>query len=429
MSRSLKVHPDFISQVKLAVKRAGYPRQKDLADELQMSLATISNYLNGRPVDNLNFQEISERLAQEWKEIADFQHENENNSSLNGKAQSDTVITFNQSENDEEFIYVERHPIEKSCYQELLKPGALVRIKAPKLMGKTALIMEMSRRLTQQGYRSVYVNLHLAHQEDFSNLNQFLKWFCVGVGQSLGLPNKLADYWDEKFSTSKVDCTHYFEKHLLAKINCPLVLCLDEVDRIFPHQQVASEFLGLLRAWHEQAKIRPVWRQLRLVVSHSTEVYIPLNINESPFNVGLPIELPEFTPEQVKSLVQKHQLDWDSFQVKKLLDLVGGHPYLLEQAFSYCKTNGKKSLDNILETAPTEAGIYRNHLRHLRRLIQQHEDLVSGLKKVFIATENVRLPSNQAYKLHSMGLVNLKGNEVSPSRSLYQQYFRECFGN
>jgi AAA-like domain len=35
--------------------------------------------------------------------------------------------------------YVERPPIESICYETLLQPGSLLRIKAPKLMGKTSL--------------------------------------------------------------------------------------------------------------------------------------------------------------------------------------------------------------------------------------------------------------------------------------------------
>ncbi|MEM8722475.1 MAG: helix-turn-helix transcriptional regulator [Cyanobacteria bacterium P01_G01_bin.39] len=73
MSRSLRVQAEKIPALKLAVKRNGYPRQKDLAEELGMCLATISNYLNGKPVDYLNFLEISHLLEQDWRQIADFE--------------------------------------------------------------------------------------------------------------------------------------------------------------------------------------------------------------------------------------------------------------------------------------------------------------------------------------------------------------------
>ena len=63
MSRSLRVHPDYIQKVKLAVKRNGYPRQKDLAEELEFSLATVGNFLNGKRVDYNYFTEICRVLV------------------------------------------------------------------------------------------------------------------------------------------------------------------------------------------------------------------------------------------------------------------------------------------------------------------------------------------------------------------------------
>jgi serine/threonine-protein kinase len=71
--RSLKVRSKCITKVKLAVWRNGFPRQRDLAVELDISLSTVSNYLNARPVAILNFIEISEKLGfQDWKEIVDW---------------------------------------------------------------------------------------------------------------------------------------------------------------------------------------------------------------------------------------------------------------------------------------------------------------------------------------------------------------------
>ena len=58
-----------------------------------------------------------------------------------------------------------------------------------------------------------------------------------------------------------------------------------------------------------------------------------LNINQSPFNVGLSLKLPEFTVEQVTELARRYELDWcDSQAVKNLMYWVGGQPYLIHQA-------------------------------------------------------------------------------------------------
>ena len=56
---------------------------------------------------------------------------------------------------------------------------------------------------------------------------------------------------------------------------------------------------------------------------HSAEVDIPLNLNQSPFNVGIPITLPMFTPQQVQNLAKIYNINWSLEQGGNLMDLVG----------------------------------------------------------------------------------------------------------
>ena len=235
MGRSLQVLVEQFESVKLALKQQGYARQKDLAEELQLSRSTLSNYLNGRPVDQLNFMEISDALQLDWQAIADFSEE------AIGCA---LVNSVSEPEEFAPFVYIERDAIESICESVLLRPHALLRIKAPRLMGKTALSYRLLNQLTQQGYTTASLNFHLASASEFASLSGFLKWFCSGISQLLQRSNQLETYWDETFSTAKMSCTEYFEQYLLAELNLPLVLCLDEVDRIFAYPEVAAEFLG-----------------------------------------------------------------------------------------------------------------------------------------------------------------------------------------
>ncbi len=156
MSRSLKVSPQYIQQVKSALKRNGFARQIDLAEDLQLARSTVWHFLNGRPVDYLNFYEISEKLGQDWQKIADW------NSQCGHKLYPDNVkseeATTEPSQDTSEAEvshYVERPPIESRCYETILQPGSLLRIKAPKRMGKTLLIDKILHQATQQNYRTV----------------------------------------------------------------------------------------------------------------------------------------------------------------------------------------------------------------------------------------------------------------------------------
>lgn len=320
-------------------------------------------------------------------------------------------------------FYVERHPIEERACEEIRKPGALIRIKAPTQMGKTSLLARILHCAGTQGYRAVPLNFQLADSKIFKDLDKFLQWFCANIALELDMPDRLAENWKAIFG-SKVACKSYFERYLLPANESPLALGLDEVDRVFQYPELAADFFGLLRAWHEEAKNRDIWKKLRLIVVHSTEAYVPLDINQSPFNVGLPVELPEFTPAQVLDLAHRHGLDWQTAQVEQLMATVGGHPYLVRLAL-YHIARQETALDQLLETAPTDAGLYSDHLRRHLWNLQQRPELAAAAKKVVSATEPVQLESMQGFKLHSMGLVNLQGNQVTPRCNLYCQYFRD----
>lgn len=319
-------------------------------------------------------------------------------------------------------FYIERPPIEARCYETIVQPGSLIRIKAPRQMGKTSLMARILHQAAQQGCRSVPLSLQLADARVFGDLDKFLRWLCASLCRRLQLPNRLDEYWDGIFG-SKYNCTVYFEEYLLPAIAGPLTLGLDEVDRVFAYPEIASDFFGLLRAWHEEAKNRDIWKQLRLVVVHSTEVYIPLNTNQSPFNVGLPVELPEFSNEQVATLAQLHGLDWHEGEVEQLTAMVGGHPYLIRLAL-YHIAHQDVTLAQLLAEAPTEVSLFRDHLYgHLWNL-QQHPELAAAFRTLVAATAPVQLEATALFKLHSLGLVRIEGNQVKLRCDLYRQYFR-----
>ena len=319
--------------------------------------------------------------------------------------------------------YLERPSIEADCYKTIGQPGALLLLKAPKQMGKTSLMVRILDCAAKQGYQTVSLSFQLAEREIFQDLAQFLRWFCANVTLGLQLPNQLADYWDQSLG-SKVSCQTYFEQYLLAKTTQPLVIGLDDVERLFQYPDLAEEFFGLLQVWHEQAKNRDIWKKLRLVVAHSTEVDMPLKVHQSLFNRGLPMELPSFTNSQVQDLAKRHGLDWSEGQAEQLNALVGGHPYLVRVAL-YRIWHQHVSLEQLLQSSTASAVIYRDHLQGQLWNLQQDPELAAAFAQVARASVPVKLDLGQAFQLKSMGLVHLQGNQAMPSCELYAQYFRD----
>jgi hypothetical protein len=325
-------------------------------------------------------------------------------------------------------FYVERPPVEVDSYAEILKPGSLLRVKAPRQMGKTSLMARIIAYSQTKGYCPVRLNLQQADRVVLGNLDKFLRWFCANITRQLKLESKLDDYWDEDLG-SKVSCTTYLQEHILSQIECPIVLALDEVNRIFEHTEIAQDFLPLLRVWHEEANNLAIWQKLRLVVVHSTEVYIPLNINQSPFNIGLPLQLREFSLEQVRDLARRYGMDWlkdarAENPLSAIVSLIGGHPYLVRIAL-YHLFKKELIVEQLLEEAPTPTGIYGNYLQGHLATLQEHPELAAAFKQTVTADKPISIDSISAYKLYSLGLVNLHGTEVTPSCDLYRLYFRD----
>lgn len=316
--------------------------------------------------------------------------------------------------------YVTRPGIEDACLDEVEKTGALIRIKGPRQMGKTSLMMRILDHAAASGARAVNIDLRMADGEILSDLNRLLRWLCAVISRRLKIPQaRIEETWDDLFG-AKDNCTAYFEEHLLPE-QAPLVLAVDNVDRVFESPRVAEEVLSLLRAWHEMSKSQEPWCNLRLVLVYSTEMYLPMNINRSPFNVGLPVSLTEWSAPLVAGLAKSHGLDLEQAEIDALLGLLGGHPHLLRTALHHIDKGMKPR--EILETGATDQGIFADHLKHLLWQVQSQPELASAVAKVMAAAGPVRLRTDLSFKLVSMGLVSLQGDDVLPARELHRRYF------
>jgi hypothetical protein len=74
---------------------------------------------------------------------------------------------------------------------------------------------------------------------------------------------------------------------------------------------------------------------------------------------------------------------------------------------------------------PTEAGIYSDHLRRHLWNLEKYSELMEAMREVVSVAQPVRLSSELGFKLNSMGLVKLEGNNYIPRCRLYEEYFRD----
>jgi len=324
-------------------------------------------------------------------------------------------------------FYIHRSSSEKLFAREIFLPGALIRVRAPRQYGKTSLVARGLGQSEDHGFRKAVVSLQLADREVLNNLSQFLSWLCLMVGKSLGLPNRLEELWSPIFG-SNYSCTDYFESYLLPSDPNPLLLVLDEVNVLFNYPEVASDFFGLLRAWYERSRHSTdgseIWQRLRLVIVYSTDVFLPLNVHQSPFNVGLLIVLPPFTAAQVQELATRYGLTNPEQAAAALIELLGGHPYLTQLALFHLSQQ-QEDLSHFLATATTPTSVFDSHLRLQLGYLDEHPDLKDAMRQIVLSSEGAVLYPSQAFKLQGVGLVQFQDQRAVCSCQLYQQYFQQ----
>lgn len=435
MLRSVKASEEGLKRVDRARKRMGWSKTRSKTWWLQanVSQATLRRFWK-QPISLDGFISICKAVGiEDWQEIVDWSELEADAPAAPEDKTSEPSLPAIVGEFPEGPVpvtsdfYVDRSPIEARCYDAVLRPGALIRIKSPRQMGKTSLLYRICDRAEKQGYRVVRLNLSKTDATVLSNLDRLLRWFCACISLELKLPTQPTDVWNADRG-SIVNCTTFIQAQVLEQLQQPFVLALDEVDWLFDAQEVSQGFFSMLRSWHEEAKTIEDWEKLRLIVVHSTEDYGRLDLNQSPFNVGLPVELPEFTPQQVEDLLKRYGLDWHQDWVQRLMATVGGHPYLVRLAIDELAWQ-KVTLSQLLREATTDAGIYTDHLRRHLKKLQERPELAEAFHQVVTAPEPLQLDTMQAYKLYSMGLVKKVGDRVSPRCRLYQEYFQTRLAN
>lgn len=179
----------------------------------------------------------------------------------------------------------------------------------------------------------------------------------------------------------------------------------------------------MLRGWHNGRATKPIWKQIDLALVLSTEPHqLIADLNQSPFNVGEVFALRDFTRAQVAELNQRHGPALTPEDEQRLMELVGGHPYLVRRAL-YEIASQRFSTADLFAQATQEHSPFSDHLHyHLFRL-QSRQDLIDGMRQIL--RHHTCSAEQVVFRLLSAGLVQRFGHTVVPRCRLYADYFQE----
>ncbi|MCP4416179.1 MAG: toll/interleukin-1 receptor domain-containing protein, partial [Chloroflexi bacterium] len=277
-------------------------------------------------------------------------------------------------------LYVER---EEDGYlrDEIVQWGATITIRAPRQTGKTSLLMRGLHHAKKSGAEVVFIDGQSLGLDEQTEIDPFLRGLAETLCDELGIDVAQVDrVWNGRLGSQK-KLTNLIEDHILPQFDVPIVLALDEADALLT-TSFSQHFFGLLRSWHNRRAMSPEWEKLNIALVISTEPYLLIDdINQSPFNVGLKLDLSDFTSSQFSQLNVQHGTPLDETAVSKAFSLLDGQPYLTRKLF-YLTAVKQQPWPQIATQATLDNGPFGDHLRRLNWSIRTQPKLQQALLQI-----------------------------------------------
>ncbi|MFY9620292.1 MAG: AAA-like domain-containing protein [Pyrinomonadaceae bacterium] len=198
--------------------------------------------------------------------------------------------------------------------ENIKQEGVTITIKGPRQMGKSSLLIRTISAAREINKHPVFLDFQLFDTADLMDPNLFFRRFCSSITAELMMEDRVDEYWKKPLGNPQLS-TMYMSQYLLKGSEKRITLAMDEVDNIF-NTSFRTNFFGMLRSWHNIRAKDPTWNRLDLVLVTSTEPYQLIeDLNQSPFNVGLVLDLDDFTAEQVNDL--NHVMTLNSIPVTR----------------------------------------------------------------------------------------------------------------
>ncbi|MEW6669349.1 MAG: AAA-like domain-containing protein [Thermodesulfobacteriota bacterium] len=315
-----------------------------------------------------------------------------------------------------------RRVADEEVLNEVTRVRGLVNVLGPRQTGKTSLILQtyVNVRRMEPRLRSVFVDFQLFDNHDIESQEAVWRAIAVKMQEQLALDAWGVDKWVKKADFDR-NFSGFLDGFVFAADDTPVLLCLDEVDRVFS-SPLKSDFFSSVRAFHNQGAYDHIFKKMRWLLSTSSEPrFFIEDLNQSPFNVGLRVDLNTFSAEETAEFARRHGLEVDAPLLGRIHEYTGGRPFLVH-LFLYHTALKPESRERFFDAQSGGGGIFRDHLNHYLKQFQKDRDLRAAMRKVIAGKgcDDLRM----ADRLEASGLArNDPEQRLICHCRLYRDYF------
>jgi transcriptional regulator with XRE-family HTH domain len=346
-SRSLRVRQDCIDIVKNALRRNYYLKQSDLAIELGFARSTVNNFLNGKPVNSTNFEEICDRLALDWQDIADLNIEVSSQNTYKRQDWGEAVdvsVFYGRSEE----LTTLRQWIVGDCYRSIAVFGMGG-------IGKTTLTVKLAEDIQDEFECLIWRSLR-----NSPPLEELLKDAIATFSeqQTIALPDT-------------IDAQIALLMQCLRQSRCLLIL--DNFESILDSEQLAGTYRQGYEGYQQLLRCVSETKHQSCLLLTTRELSRDIAIKESSDSFVRSLQLTGLKPKECREILLAKSLSSSIEEIVSLTNDYAGNPLALQMTANYILEGFEGNTDRFLQ--------YKIIGRELRDLLDCQFDRLSSLEK------------------------------------------------
>ena len=275
-----------------------------------------------------------------------------------------------------------RRAADEEVLNEVARARGLATVLGPRQTGKSSLILQtyVNVRRVEARVRSVFVDFQALQNRDFKSLETIWCAIAVKMQEQLALDGWGEEKWIKKANFDR-NFSSFLDEFVFAVDTTPILLCLDEVDRVFS-SPLKSDFFSSVRAFYNRSAYDQALKKMRWLLSTSSEPsFFIEDLNQSPFNIGLRVSLNTFTIGETAEFARRHGVAADAPLLGRIQEYTGGRPFLVH-LFLYHMALNPRSLEQFFDGKSAGGGIFLDHLNHYLKQFQKEPDLQKAMKRV-----------------------------------------------